>query len=87
MREVKLYKKGDKEYRANGIYVVDDATYMSLWSFKKRRGDINPLRNNSHLGKKLSRLGVPAILTVPDAGTYDTILCYRKDLLSELKFI
>ena len=74
---MKQYSKEDPEYRGNGHYVIDGIEYMSIWTYKKKKGMMN--NSNSINGAEAIELtsnGVSSKRSKPDFGGFDNIYLY-----------
>lgn len=70
-------KKGDQEYISNGHYRVEGEDFMSIWTFKNKKGITpNDTASNGSAGLHM-KAAYESIPTVPDFGNFDTIYVFN----------
>ena len=79
----KIFDEASKEFRVNGIYVINDVTYMSLWAFNRKSKEANKAHCNKTTGRKLAMMQAPYIVTHPSNLSFP-VRCYNCLLLGSV---
>ncbi|HDX8393455.1 TPA: hypothetical protein RQN07_002734 [Aeromonas dhakensis] len=74
-----IFKKGMKEYQGNGIYLINDELWLTVWAYKgKFKGNHDTPANNTKDSNMLAERGCMSILTIPDKGNYPNVKAFRE---------
>ncbi len=81
---MKQFSQNDPEYKGNGHYIIDGIEYMSIWTYKKKKGHSNNSNSvNGEEGIQLTANGVETKRTKPDFGGFDNIYVYPVEELNK----
>ena len=78
------YSKNNDEYQGDGYYIVDDVSYMSLYTYRKIHGlpKVSP-EVNKQIGLSINPLVCAHIQTLLDEGPFNIIKSYELSYLNE----
>lgn len=80
----KKYDMYSEEYIGNGHYQVCGVEYMSLWTWRRKRGFPSVSHaENKRIGLKITPNVCAYIRTEPDIGGYDIIKAYEVSFLDK----
>lgn len=75
--------KHSPEYISNGHYKIDGIDFMSVWTYKNKKGiEPNNTTSNSSAGLYLHAT-CESIPTKPDFGNFDVIYIFKKEDLDK----
>jgi hypothetical protein len=81
----KEYQIGMPERQSNGVYLIGDVMWYSVWSFKKEHGIISN-NNDANLLDAISISKIfndDHITVIPEIGEYRTVKGFREKDLKE----
>lgn len=80
-----IFRKGHDAYVSNGVYLIDETYWISIWSFKK----MFDIDSNNNLKNKLDSAAMTHAyngefkLMIPDIGKFETVKGFRKEHLMD----
>jgi len=79
-----MFARRDPEFKSNGDYIIDGEHYMSVWTYKIRKG-ISPNTNSSNGSDSLQilRKGARTFMSIPDKGNFDKVQLFRVEDLND----
>lgn len=80
-----MYHSGMPEYRQNGVYEIDGIFWYTIWAYKGMfHGHHATPEINTEDSNRLSNMGFPFIITIPDRGPFPEIKAYREEDIRSL---